>query len=77
MSLRECAKRPAPVQNRQQQEVERRGTRQTAEDDPGADLLLFNEGDLSGVYTHEVYVAISQSLSVIWAHPKSPFSAGR
>ncbi|MDQ6632296.1 MAG: hypothetical protein M3Y82_11175, partial [Verrucomicrobiota bacterium] len=28
-----------------------------SEDNPGADLLLFNEGDLSGVYTHEVYVA--------------------
>lgn len=25
--------------------------------DAGADLLLFNEGDTSGVYTHELYVA--------------------
>jgi hypothetical protein len=25
--------------------------------DPGPDLLLFNEGDLSGVYTHELYLA--------------------
>jgi len=24
--------------------------------DPGADLLLFNEGDTSGNYTHELYV---------------------
>jgi hypothetical protein len=24
--------------------------------DPGADVLLFNEGDTSGVYTHAVYV---------------------
>ena len=28
-----------------------------SEDNPRADLLLFNEGDLSGVYTHAVYVA--------------------
>ena len=28
-----------------------------SEDNPGADLLLFNEGDLSGAYTHEVYAA--------------------
>jgi hypothetical protein len=26
-------------------------------DDPGPDLLLFNEGDTSGVYTHELLVA--------------------
>jgi len=25
--------------------------------DPGPDLLLFNEGDTSGVYTHELYLA--------------------
>jgi hypothetical protein len=25
--------------------------------DPGADVLLFNEGDISGNYTHELYVA--------------------
>jgi Concanavalin A-like lectin/glucanases superfamily len=35
--------------------------------DPGADLLLFNEGDTSGNYTHELYVAgiafVDRSLS--------------
>jgi hypothetical protein len=25
--------------------------------DPGPDLLLFNEGDTSGIYTHEVYLS--------------------
>jgi hypothetical protein len=36
--------------------------------DPGPDLLLFNEGDTSGVYTHEVYVGsffcVDRALSV-------------
>jgi len=36
--------------------------------DPGPDLLLFNEGDTSGVYTHELYVAsvavVDRTLSI-------------
>jgi endonuclease/exonuclease/phosphatase family metal-dependent hydrolase len=36
--------------------------------DPGPDLLLFNEGDTSGVYTHEVYLGsffcVDRALSV-------------